>query len=161
MTETQFWNLLEEAWNEAGGLSAQRASLARPSASEEALEEVSIALEEMIPALAARLEQIDKQELLSFDRILERKLYDIDREEIQQHTDGSDDGFLYARGFIVAMGQSYYESISGTPSLATMDAECEDICYLSHHIYEDRFGEMPESDISRESASNPEGWPED
>jgi hypothetical protein len=34
--------------------------------------------------------------------VLERTLYDIDRADIQAVTDGSDDGFLYARGFVVA-----------------------------------------------------------
>ncbi len=44
---------------------------------------------------------------MAFDRMLERKLplYNVDRQEIQEVTDGSDDGFLYARGFIVALGE--------------------------------------------------------
>ena len=46
-------------------------------------------------------------ELTSLDRVLERKLYDIDRADVQAVTDGSEDGFLYARGFIVAMGRDF------------------------------------------------------
>ena len=95
-----------------------------------------------------------------FDRILERKLWDIDRAEIQKFTDGSDDGFLYARGFIVAAGRDFYDAVNATPERARMDIECEDMCYLSYHVYVERFGEMPRSDITRESASNPAGWSE-
>jgi hypothetical protein len=44
-------------------------------------------------------------ELATFDRILERQLYEIDRADIHAATGGSDDGFLYSRGFVVALGQ--------------------------------------------------------
>ena len=50
--------------------------------------------------------------------ILERKLYDIDRADIHERTDGSDDGFLYCRGFIVGMGQRYYEAVRTNPDVA-------------------------------------------
>src|SRR3982751_1746731 len=112
------------------------------------------ALEEVIPALRESLEQLPSPELLAFDRILERKLYDIDRSEIQEHTDGSDDGFLYCRGFIVAAGKAYYDAVNTDPSRAMMDLECEDLCYLSARVYLKKFGEMPDSGISRESVSN-------
>ncbi len=48
------------------------------------------------------LDKLPAEELLAFDRILERNQYDIDCAEIHENIDGSDDGFLYARGFIVA-----------------------------------------------------------
>jgi hypothetical protein len=96
---------------------------------------------------------------LAFDRILERKLYDLDRAEIHEHTDGSDDGFLYARGFIVAAGKDYYDAVLAKPSTARMDLECEEMCYLSWELYEENFGVLPPSEISRESCSNTAGWP--
>ena len=55
-------------------------------------------------------------------------------------------------------GQGYYEAVNATPSRAMVDLECEGICYLSVRIYENKFGEIPESGMSRESASNPAGW---
>jgi Protein of unknown function (DUF4240) len=109
--------------------------------------------------LRKRLERLSADELLAFDRILERKLYDIDRAEVQQHTDGSDDGFLYARGFIVAAGRDYYEAVNANPAIAMMDLECEDMCYLPWHLYQEKFGDIASSDISRESCSNRAGWP--
>jgi hypothetical protein len=76
-------------------------------------------------ALADQCRALPGDELTSLDRVLERKLYDIDRTDIQAVTDGSDDGFLYARGFIVAMGRDFYDAVVGDPQVAVLDAECE------------------------------------
>src|SRR5262249_41649741 len=113
---------------------------------------------EVIPALKEQLDALPADELLAFDRILERKLYDIDRVDIHDHAHGSDDGFLYCRGFIVAMGREYYEAIRANPDRAIVDAECEAMGYLSWHLYHERFGEVPPSGISRETQSNSAGW---
>lgn len=160
MNDTIFWEMIETAWNEAGSFAKERHEIAGSSYSDESLDQVTGALDEVIFALRSQLENLNNEELLAFDRILERKLYEIDRSEIQEFTDGSDDGFLYARGFIVALGKEYYDAVNANPSKAIMDAECEDLCYLSFHLYEEFFGEMPKSDITRESASNPIGWKE-
>lgn len=82
----------------------------------------------------------------------------MDRAEVQEHTDGSDDGFLYARGFIVAAGRAYYDAVNADPSVAVMDLECEEMCYLSWHLYLDKYGEIPASGFSRESFNNTAGW---
>ena len=165
MDEQRFWSMIEEAWKSAGdggAHAAARKKLAQGKLSEEGAEElVVVATDEIIPALQAALQQLSREDLLAFDRILERKLYDIDRSDVQEQTDGSDDGFLYARGFIVAAGKGYYDSVNADLSRAMMDMECEDLCYLPVRVYQERFGEMPPSDISRESASNPAGWREE
>ena len=158
MDEAQFWQLIEDGWKSAGGFTKERKKLAQGKLPEEKAYELEAALDEVIPALSEQLKRLTKEDLLAFDRILEKKLYDIDREEIQAVTDGSDDGFLYARGFIVAMGREYYEAVNADPSKALMDFECEEMCYLSFHIYEEKFGEMSDSGISRESGSNDSGW---
>jgi len=163
MDDTRFWAMIEAAWQTAvGGQVKPRQKLAAGKLSEEKGEELMEALEEVIPALRESLEQLPAPELLAFDRILERKLYDIDRAEIQEHTDGSDDGFLYARGFIVAAGKEYYDAVNAKPSVAMTDLECEEMCYLSAHVHEEKFGKFPSSSagISRESCSNKAGWPE-
>ena len=97
------------------------------------------------------------------DRVLERKLYDIDRADVQAVTDGSDDGFLYARGFIVILGKAFYDAVHANAEMAISDAEWEPMCYLPAHVHNDRFGDFPEtgSGISRESCSNRAGWAED
>ena len=160
MDESRFWAMIETAWKAVGGKLKVRQKLADGNLSEEKAEELLEVLEQVIPALRGNLNQLSAADLLAFDRILERKLYDIDRAEIQEHTDGSDDGFLYARGFIVAAGRGYYDAVNGKPSIALMNLECEEMCYLSLHIYEEKFGDLPQSGISRESHSNKAGWPD-
>jgi len=160
MDESRFWLLIESAWQSVGGKTKTRQRLAEGKLSEDRAETLVEALEEVIPALRAQLNQLPAEELLAFDRILERKLYDIDRADVQEHTDGSDDGFLYARGFIVAAGKGYYDAVNAKPAMALMDLECEDMCYLSWHLHRDKFGEIASSGVSRESCSNKAGWPE-
>jgi hypothetical protein len=160
VNELRFWSLIEEAWKAAGGKLVLRRKLAEGKLSDEKAEALAEDLSEVIPALRARLDQLSAKDLLKFDRILERKLYDIDRQEVQEHTDGSDDGFLYARGFIVAAGQGYYDAVNTNPESALMDLECEEMCYLSWHLYRKKFGEVPPSGISRESCSNTAAWPD-
>ncbi|MDB6023698.1 MAG: hypothetical protein JWQ04_3555 [Pedosphaera sp.] len=160
MNEKRFWLMIEQAWEVAGDMIAERKQLASGDLSEEAAEELCGSIDDMLAALSEALAMLDQNELLEFDRILERKLYEIDRAEIQAHTDGSDDGFLYARGFIVAAGKAYYEAVNAEPQMAMMNLECEEMCYLSYHMYIERFGKMAKSEISRESGSNAAGWPD-
>lgn len=91
---------------------------------------------------------------------VERRLYDIDRADIQAVTGGSDDGFLYARGFVVALGRDFYAAVAEDPKKAVPDAECEKMCYFFAHLHNERYGTFPDtgSKISRESCSNPAGW---
>jgi hypothetical protein len=116
--------------------------------------------EEFLRNLTEQSRGLSVAELTELDRVVERKLYDIDRQDIQAVTDGSDDGFLYARGFVVALGADYYTAVVRDPEMAVVDAECEAMCYFFAHLYDERFGEYPQtgSGISRESCSNPAGW---
>jgi hypothetical protein len=160
MDDTRFWAMVETAWQAVGGKVKVRQELAEGELSADKAEKLLESLEEVIQALRDQLGQLSAADLLAFDRILERKLYDLDRAEIQEHTDGSEDGFLYARGFIVAVGRGYYDAVNAKPSVALMNLECEEMCYLSLHVHEEKFGEVPQSGISRESCSNKAGWPE-
>ena len=159
MVETRFWEMIETAWQAVGGKAKARQRLADGKLSEERAEELAEALEEVLPALREQLDALAAPDLLAFDRILERKLYDIDRADVQEHTDGSDDGFLYARGFVVAAGKGYYDAVNARPAVALSDLECEEMCYLPWHLHEEKFGPVPPSGISRESCSNAAGWP--
>lgn len=160
MTEQIFWQLIEQAWADiATKPAAKRMKIAQkkgekePSELAEELQEVLEA--EVVPHLETLLADLDAPSLLAFDRILEQKLHALDRTEIHAYTDGSNDGFLYCRGFIVGMGQTYYEAILQEPARATFDLEAEAMCYLSQNLYEAHFGEMPPSGISRETGGNP------
>ncbi len=126
-------------------------------------EGLSFGLEdEVTEALEEQLTQLNKEDLTKFILFMEEKLHKIDREEIHAHTDGSDDGFLYCRGFIVGMGKMYYEQIDYNPASATMDAEAESVCFVGYEVYKSRFGEEFKRNTihSTESGSNPNGWRE-
>lgn len=162
MNEERFWAMIETAWDAAGGKAKQRQKLAEGTLSESGAFALQEALEgDVVPALREQLDALPAAELLAFDRVLERKLYDIDRSDVHEHTDGSDDGFLYCRGFIVGMGRAYYEAVSADPERAVLDAECEAMCYLPWHLHHDKFGDVPASGISRETGSNAAGWAEE
>ena len=158
--ESRFWSLIESAWERTGDEpSARRKALIDRENDNDAyvLHEY---LDPFLENLRALSESLSSAELTNLDRVLERKLYDIDREEIQEITDGSDDGFLYCRGFIVAMGQEFYEAVDADPTVAVLDADCESMCYFFAQLHNDLFGGYPETDsgISRESTSNQAGW---
>jgi hypothetical protein len=162
MDEERFWSMVEAAWSAAGGKTKPRTRLAQGKLSEGQAYALQETLEEeVIPALREQLDRLTADELLAFDRILERKLYDVDRADIHERTDGSDDGFLYCRGFIVGMGRGYHEAVQANPDVAVTDAECEEMCYLSWHLYHEKFGEVPPSGVSRETQSNAAGWASD
>jgi hypothetical protein len=161
MGDKHFWSLIEYAWQTVGGKLEERQLLAEGKLPEARAYALLDPLDDVIAALTHQLEQLSADELLAFDRILEQKLHDIDRRDVHEYVDGSDDGFLYARGFIVAAGKGYYQAVNATPSVALFDLECEEMCYLSWHLYQDKFGEMPRSSISRESCSNQAGWQEE
>ncbi|VTR97334.1 DUF4240 domain-containing protein [Tuwongella immobilis] len=161
MDENRFWAIIETGWMAVGGKTKTRDKLVAGKLSEERALALEETLDDVIDAITEELNSLSQEELLAFDRILERKLFDIDRADIHAHTDGSDDGFLYCRGFIVAIGRAYYEAVLADPAKAICDAECEAMCYLSWHLHEEKFGEVPNSGISRESCSNQAGWPSD
>ncbi|MEV4343772.1 DUF4240 domain-containing protein [Actinoplanes sp. NPDC049596] len=161
--EDRFWALIDSAWERLGPEPAalRRALIERDPEDEEfelyALDAWLAGFLEQLTELTAGL---SRTELADLDRVLERKLHDIDRADIHEVTDGSDDGFLYARGFIVALGRDFYEAVVATPALAVIDADCEEMCYFFAHLHDTRFGEWPPNDsgISRATGTNPTGW---
>lgn len=161
--ERRFWALLEEAWEAAASpkANARREALVTRDLDDDEPDTkiVDSALDKVMAHVRRAMKKMTSKELTAFDRVIERKLYDIDRAEIQEVTDGSDDGFLYARGFILALGEQFYDAVNANPRVAIMDAECEEMCYLACHVHEKRFGKWPtQSKISRESCSNEKGW---
>ncbi|MET7820528.1 DUF4240 domain-containing protein [Micromonospora zamorensis] len=163
--EARLWALIESAWAELGPepLALRRALVERDPADDDD-DGPSYAIGDWLDRFLDRLghlsAELTGQELTDLDRVVERKLHDIDREDVHEVTDGSDDGFLYCRGFIVALGRGFYEAVRADPAMALPDAECESLCYFFAHLHNDRFGSWPEtgSGISRESFGNPAGW---
>lgn len=160
--EVRFWSLVETAWAPLGSevRQARQDLVVRPAGSQADISAVAGALRTFLDILADRCRGLPADALTSLDRVLERKLWEIDRADIHAATGGSDDGFLYSRGFIVAMGREFYDAVAGNPEMGVPYAECEEMCYFFAHLYQERFGEFPDtgSGISRESGSNLTGW---
>ena len=160
MNEQVFWETIESSWADSPELYQERAE-ALETNDDELLEELVKATDgEVLENYKKRLRAFDKDTLTKFTHILEEKLFKIDREEIQEYTDGSDDGFLYCRCFIVAMGERYYEMIYENPEKATMNLEAEIFGFSAYEIYQEKFDEEFERNSIHciESCSNKEGW---
>jgi len=160
MNEQKFWELIESAWASVPLLNELRQEALQTN-QVELFEGLSFGLDdEVSEAIEEKLRELSKDDLVKFNHLMEEKLFRLDREEIHQHTDGSDDGFLYCRGFIVGMGERYYHLVNGNPAKATPDAEAESICFVGYQVYLDRFREgFPRPSVYPiASGSNPDGW---
>ncbi|TVZ09237.1 uncharacterized protein DUF4240 [Cellulophaga sp. RHA_52] len=160
MEEEQFWKIIEQSWEDSPQIKKLRDEAKDNEAS---LEQLSYKLEEDITEnYIKRLSKLGKEELTEFIHFLEERIYHIDRKEIHTYTDGSDDGFLYCRCFILGMGKDYYNSIDNNPSKAKFDLEAEGFGFSAYQVYEELFNEEFDrySSHSMESCSNSNGWSE-
>lgn len=91
MTEQDFWAIIESSWADSPKLDKRRAKALKTN-DEELLTELSEELEDTIlDNYKNRLADLDKDKFTEFIHRLEEKLYKIDRQEVQEYTDGSDD----------------------------------------------------------------------
>ena len=94
------------------------------------------------------LMSLSRDEIVAFDKRMYGVLCQLDRRDIHDVTDGSDDGFLYIRLWIVSRGRDYFESVLRDPENAPHDAyeeENEEFMYAAMEAYEEKFGEpLPE-----------------
>jgi hypothetical protein len=104
-------------------------------------------------------------ELVEFQEVLARKLYAIDGEIYAQNageSGSSDDGFLYARLYVVAKGREFYEAVRSHPELMPKSIRqwCEPLLYVHKYAWES-LTRRPASawpfapTVSYESGSNP------
>jgi hypothetical protein len=160
MTESLFWEIIDSAWTKSALIEKRRVKALRNN-DPELLQGLS---EDLFGAVLnnynKRLVLLGKPDLTAFIHILEEKLYDLDRAEIHEFADGSDDGFLYARCFMVAMGEMYYNKINRDPSMATPDMEAETFGFAAYEVYKYKF----KADFVRcsvhniETGSNKAAW---
>lgn len=156
-----FWTLIELSWSDSPELDNLRQQALQP-ANRHLLDECGNALSgPILDNYDRRLKQLSQQDLTDFIHTLEERLYHIDRQDVHEYTEGSDDGFLYARCYILGMGRPYYDMVDRDPSRAVADLWAEPFGFHAYQLYEERFGEEfdrgTEHDI--ETCSNFEGWP--
>jgi len=159
MEEKEFWKIIENTWINSGKNENRLKAIA--SNDESLLQELMNFIDdELLPFYRQELEQLNKEEFTKFLLEFEKKLYQIDRQEIHEFTDGSDDGFLYCRCFIFAMGQEYYEMIDENPSQAKFDLEAELFGFEGYSYFDKKFNlEFDRYTIhSIESFSNINKW---
>ena len=124
------------------------------------------------PAVLA-LALLPDSQIQGFQQMLARKLYALDgrawaRESGPEMWFGDPDrvavdGFLYARGLVVANGREFYESVLADPTTFPKDADFEAILMLAADAYDRKTGlvweELDDTDVSYETFSNTGGWP--
>ena len=160
--EARLWALIEAAWAPLGpGVRQARQELVtRHPGSPADISVLKGVLPTFLDILAGCSCGLPADELTRLDRVVERKLWELDRADVHAVTGGSNDGFLYSRGFVVAMGREFCDAVTGDPEMGVRYAECEEMCYFFAHLCDDQFGEFPDtgSGISRESRSNLVAW---
>lgn len=107
-------------------------------------------------------------ELFAFEEQLAVQLYAIDGEVYADNagdSSGSDDGFLYARCYVVAKGREFFEAVKVDPARMPKSIEqwCESLLYPHReawaHITGGDSSDWPfDSSVSYESGSNVDLW---
>jgi len=143
MNEKMFWNVIEQFdWDKTGD--------------DEAVLE---------PALNM-LVKLGPEEIIAFEEILAKKLYDLDRRDIARACYGgedeqiSGDDFLYSRCVVVANGKEFFDQVMADPNEMPTDMEFESLLYLGQNAYELATGKEWNhiTKYSYETLSNTGGW---
>ena len=124
------------------------------------------AIDPLLQALIGKSES----ELFAFEEQLSRQLYAIDGQVYANNageSGGSDDGFLYARCYVVAKGQEFYEAVKSDPTKMpkSINQWCESLLYPHRDAWAKLMKNSPSewpftASVSYESGSNPMLWSE-
>jgi hypothetical protein len=121
--------------------------------------------EEAVEPVIEALSELDPAEMASFEEHLARNLYALDgRRYADQAGESreSDDGFLYARCFVVAQGEAHFRRVLAEPALMpkSMDHWCEALLGVASAAHERVTGEPAEFEttVSYETGSNGSQW---
>lgn len=146
MTIAEFWKLIDRI---------DRRELNRGEGHD------SAAIEPLIEALQA----LRREKLEAFSEQLAQRLYELDGRKFADaagDSGSSDDGFLYARCFVVASGRETFERVRVDPTAmpSTIEQWCEPLLYAASEAWSRQHGTewdyMPSA--SYETGSNSENW---
>ena len=127
-------------------------------------------VEEQAEALRLRLERLDPDEIVEFDRIFHEQLaaaYSWDLWAAASIINGgcSDDGFEYFRCWLIAQGERVFQAALADPESlagrAEPDVEAESMLYAAAKAYESRTGAELPAPIPRPNEPAGEPWDED
>jgi hypothetical protein len=122
------------------------------------------ALEPLVNALTS----LDIPSLEAFQELLSKYLYDIDGEKYANNagvSGESGDAFLYCRCYVVANGETFYNTVKDDPKKMPKTSEewCEGLLFVTGNAWENKTGKdftewnfFPSVDY--ESGSNKENW---
>ena len=161
MDEQRFWEIMEKAWSRCEPeVELSRRNLLSGSFSDKDAKNLSEAIDELVVIVFEdQVDYLDAKGLIEFDRILERKLFEIDRKEIHTQHGGPIERFLFARSFIVLAGKDYYDAVNADPNRVVPKMESEEMSESARLYYFHKYDEeMPGTDISRKTGSNKAGW---
>lgn len=124
--------------------------------------------EEAVEPLVLALSQNSEAEIGQFQEHLSKVLYAIDGKawiEEAGDSNGSGDGFLYARCYVVAKGKGYYSKVLSNPSSMPKNSDqwAESLLYVAGQAWAEITGNNEEdydreATVSYESFSNKAQW---
>lgn len=164
-----YWQIIELAWEANQELKTRRNELTtlegikRPGKLGKQIEKCMN--DEIYPVFETRLAELPMDDLLQFTELHRVNLFTIDRFDIGKYLGGSDDGFLYSRGFVIGLGKESYCRINDNPRLGTLGLESEGFAYMPFTIFSMKYDvRIMSKDPDYETGSNRLGWlnePED
>ncbi len=116
-----------------------------------------------VKPLIAALGELKPADIQEFQELLAERLYQLDGEQFAAHAGQcgtSDDGFLYARCFVVASGQAFFEKVRRAPKTFPKDVSLEVLLTAAEEAHLQSAGESlaAVTHFSYETGSNPAGW---
>jgi hypothetical protein len=119
-------------------------------------------------SLIAHLATLPVKELENFEEHLARALYRLDSARHNENAGDaadSEDGFLYARCYVVGQGKQHFDQVLADPTKMpqSLDEWFEPLIYVSQIAWSRITGNEPEewdyfAPVNYETGSNKEGW---
>jgi hypothetical protein len=116
-----------------------------------------------VAKLVQLLSGMEIPSIVEFGEWLAYKMYCLDGEKYASNAGpagSSDDGFLYARCYVVACGKKVYDDIRKNPRKFPRDADCEDLLEAVPRAYKMKTGRELDLQFAYdyETGSNDRGW---
>jgi len=122
--------------------------------------------------LVTRLRKLEPQEIIDWDQHMRQRLVEAYRWDIWAvafiiNGGCSDDGFEYFRGWLVAQGKEFFETVLSNPEHAARrgregEAECEAMLYVAAEAYEAKTGQvLPDTDVDQPDEPAGVPWQEE